>query len=249
MTLQAASGLMDGNGDLDRPPLRYPMNLAQHWAGSNGAFAALVAYWHAQLMGEGQQVDVSIQESLASTWWSVWADYQYTGSLQARDPTRLLPTSDGTIMMIWQTSIPWEEFAIAMDALELVTDPDLQPPGGLTRNSARFHEVLAAHTRTRTRREWMQIAIEHQIPAGGMQSLDDVAGCEQLEARSFWDRTRTPWGAEVRFPGTFSVIEGESRGGTLRAVPRLGEHNDEVYRRRLGRTAAELERFRAEGAI
>ena len=95
----------------------------------------------------------------------------------------------------------------------------------------------------------MQRAIEHQIPAGMLQSLDDVANCEHLDARSFWDRIRTPWGAEVKFPGAFSVIDGESRGGTFRAVPRLGEHNDEVYCGRLGRTGAELERLRAEGRI
>jgi formyl-CoA transferase len=250
MTLQAAAGLMDGNGDLGRPPLRYPMNLAQHWAGANAAYTGLIAYWQALLSGEGQQVEVSIQESLATSWWSVWADYQYTGCLQARGQTaELLPAADGMMMLRWQTSVPWEEYAIAMDALELVTDPDLQPPTGLMRNFGRVHDILSTHTPSRTRRAWMDTAIAYQLPAGILQSLDEVARCEQHEARGFWDRVGTPWGAEVRFPGRFSVIDGEAPGGRLRVVPRLGEHNEQIYGERLGRTPAELERLRSEGAI
>lgn len=249
MTLQAASGLMDGNGRSDREPLRYPMNMAQHWAGANAAYAGLVAYWHAMMTGEGQHVDVSIQESLANTWYMVYADYEYAGALQARGQRDLLPASDGQIMIRWQTSVPWEQFAIALDALELVTNPELQPPASMTVNAGPLFDVMAAHTPAKTRREWMDIAIANEIPAGMVQSLDDIATCEQHAARGFWDSVTTPWGKTVAFPGVYYLANAESRTVVNRHVPRPGEHNREILGRLLGHTDDQLDSLRAIGVI
>ncbi|MCA9831816.1 MAG: CoA transferase [Dehalococcoidia bacterium] len=249
MTLQAAAGLMDGNGVLGREPLRYPMNMAHHWAGANAAYAGLVAYWHSMLTGEGQLVDVSVQESLANTWYMVYADYQYTGALQARGQRDLLPAADGQVMIRWQTSVPWEQFAIALDALELVTEPDLQPPGSMTVNAGKLFNVMAEHTASRPRREWMDIAIENEIPAGMVQSLDDIAACEQHAARGFWDTVATPWESEAVFPGVYYVVNGEARSAVHRRVPRLGEHNQEILGGLLGRSPGQLNALRAEGVI
>jgi crotonobetainyl-CoA:carnitine CoA-transferase CaiB-like acyl-CoA transferase len=178
----------------------------------------------------------------------VWADYQYTGSLQARGQSDLLPASDGRVMIGWHTSVPWDRFAIAMDAMELVTDPDLQPPAIMGRSSDKYRATLSKHTPTRTRREWLGTAIEHGLPAGMLQSLDDVAVCEQLEARRFWNRIATPSGRYAPFPGTFYCVDGETKVGECVVAPRLGEHNQEVYEA-LGRTREELRQLRAEGAI
>lgn len=77
LTVQAAAGLLDGNGDEDREPLRYPRYIAECWAGANAAHAALVARRHARLTGRGQHVDVSIQESIAASYFSLYADYEH----------------------------------------------------------------------------------------------------------------------------------------------------------------------------
>ncbi|MGD9932100.1 MAG: CaiB/BaiF CoA transferase family protein [Dehalococcoidia bacterium] len=249
LTLQAASGLMDGNGLPEREPLRYPMNMAQHWAGANAAYAGLVAYWHSMLTGEGQLVDVSVQESLANNWYMVYADYEYTGALQARGQQDLLPASDGKVMIRWQTSVPWEQFAIALDALELVTEPALQPPGSMTVNAGKLFDAMAEHTASKTRREWMDIAISNEIPAGMVQSLDEIAECEQHAARGFWDSVSTPSKSEAGFPGVYYVVNGEHRSAVHRRVPRLGEHNEEILGDLLGRTPEQLETLRAEGVI
>ncbi len=249
MTLQAASGLMDGNGELQREPLRYPMNMAQHWTGANAAYAALVAVWRAQMGLGGQHVDVSIQESLANTWYLVYADYQYTGALQARGQRDLLPAADGQVMVRWQTSVPWEEFAIAMDALELVTDPVLQPPSILNVNAGPYLDTLETHTPSRTRREWMDRAIAAEVPVGMMQSLEDIQECRQLETRQFWDTLETPAGERVQFPGKFYRENGEPAPHIERQVPALGEHNEAVFAGMLGHSATELEALRTAGVI
>src|SRR5262249_60574011 len=81
LTLQAMAGMMDGNGDEEREPLRYPGLIVQYMAGANASYVALTAHRHARRTGRGQQVDVSIQESMAAAFWSIYADYEYTGVL------------------------------------------------------------------------------------------------------------------------------------------------------------------------
>ncbi|MGE0570180.1 MAG: CaiB/BaiF CoA transferase family protein [Dehalococcoidia bacterium] len=249
MTLQAASGLMDGNGDAHREPLRYPMNLAQHWAGSNAAYAGLVAYWHALRTGAGQQVDVSIQESITNTWYLNYADYQYTGSLQTRGQRDLLPASDGDIMVRWQPSVPYRDFLEAMNAPELIDDPELQPPAILGAKAGALREALREHSPELTRAEWLRRGVESRIPVGAMQDLREIEDCEQHSTREFWDYTTDSKGSRVTVPGRFYLIDGQPQPAQLRAVPTLGEHNALVYGGLLGRSSEDLAVLQREGAI
>jgi crotonobetainyl-CoA:carnitine CoA-transferase CaiB-like acyl-CoA transferase len=227
LTLQAMAGMMDGNGDLDREPLRYPGQTVQMMAGANAAYAALVAYRHARRTGRGQVVDVSIQESMATTYYSLFADYQYTGALQARGQKDLYPTADGLFMARWLSSRPWDEFALAFDAPELAVEPALHPPLALTANAGNVADVLSNHLQTRPRRDWFARAIEHGITAGMLQSLDEVLECPHLAARSFWDTITTADGHSVKYPGSFYTVNGD-RGSHERRAPALGEHNAEA---------------------
>jgi len=248
LTLQAMAGMMDGNGDEDREPLRYPGLIAQYMAGANVSYAALAARRHARRTGRGQQVDVSIQESVATTYYSLYADYQYTGALQARGQKDLYTAADGLLMARWGPSRTWDEFVLAVEAPELAVDPALQPPLGMTTNSRQLAEVLSEHMQSRTRREWFARMLEHGMTAGMLQSLDEVLACPHLGARSFFDGLATPSGRKTAFPGLPYVVDGH-RPHVDRAAPDLGEHNDEVYGGLLGYAPARLAALRAMGAI
>ncbi len=227
LTLQAMSGMMDGNGDLDREPLRYPGHTAQMLAGANAAYTALVAYRHARRTGQGQQVDVSVQESMATTFYSLYADYQYAGGLQARGQKDLYTAADGLFMTRWLAARPWEEFALAYDALELVVNPELQAPLGPGPNAKLLAEYMNKHLAERPRREWFARAVEYGIMAGMLQSLDEVLACPQLAARDFWDRQALPNGHTIPYPGAYFTDNGE-RTKPARRVPALGEHNAQM---------------------
>ncbi|GEO87053.1 MULTISPECIES: CoA transferase [Alphaproteobacteria] len=61
-TLQALGGHLFQNGDIDRPPVRIGLPVGLLQAGAEAASAALMAYYHALKTGEGQRVDISVQE-------------------------------------------------------------------------------------------------------------------------------------------------------------------------------------------
>ena len=60
----AMSGIMSVAGDPDRAPVRISEPQAYLHAGAHAAAAALIAHYHRLFTGEGQHVDVSIQEAV-----------------------------------------------------------------------------------------------------------------------------------------------------------------------------------------
>lgn len=66
-TLQALGGHLYLNGDVDRPPVRICLPVGLIQGGAEAASAALMAYYNCLLGGEGQRVDVSVQECIVWT--------------------------------------------------------------------------------------------------------------------------------------------------------------------------------------
>ena len=100
----ALGGLMYIFGAYDREPLKHAFHQAQFKAGTDAASAALMALYHQRLTGEGQHVDVSIQEAVASGLRDVVNNYTYTGAVRRRQPNhsgdlqRLRATADGYML-------------------------------------------------------------------------------------------------------------------------------------------------------
>ena len=86
MVEYALGGLMYIFGSYDREPLKHAFNQAQFKAGTNGAAAALMALYHQRSTGQGQHVDVSIQESVASALRDVTSNFTYFGAVRRRQP-------------------------------------------------------------------------------------------------------------------------------------------------------------------
>ena len=59
----ASSGFLNACGDPDRAPVWIGCPQSSQYAGCEAAIGAMIAYWHRLNTGEGQFVDVSMQES------------------------------------------------------------------------------------------------------------------------------------------------------------------------------------------
>uniref|UniRef100_A0A2A4YZQ8 CoA transferase n=1 Tax=OCS116 cluster bacterium TaxID=2030921 RepID=A0A2A4YZQ8_9PROT len=83
-TLQALGGHLYLNGEVDRPPVRIglPVGLAQ--AGAEASNASLMAYYHALRTGEGQRVDISVQEVITWTLLNTTMAWQILGLNEMR---------------------------------------------------------------------------------------------------------------------------------------------------------------------
>ena len=161
LTIGAAGGMVDLNGADDREPLAYPGHVMGIWSGAAAAAGALAAWRHARRTGIGQHVDVSMQEAIASTLFLYYADYEYTGAIQPRGQRELLEASDGDLYLRWVGSPEWDEFAIAMDTLELATRPELGPPDGQALHFDEIMRLLGETVQAKPREHWRDVAMEH----------------------------------------------------------------------------------------
>ena len=80
----ALSGIMSISGMADREPLKHGGMQSQYEGGLAGALGALMALYARDEFGEGQQVDVSLQEVVASTLIVHQPFYSWTGAVQGR---------------------------------------------------------------------------------------------------------------------------------------------------------------------
>ena len=80
----ALSGIMSISGTSDREPLKHGGMQSQYEGGLCGSVGALAAIYARDFCGEGQQVDISLQDVIASTLIVHQPMYSWTGAVQGR---------------------------------------------------------------------------------------------------------------------------------------------------------------------
>jgi crotonobetainyl-CoA:carnitine CoA-transferase CaiB-like acyl-CoA transferase len=200
--------------------------MADKVAGLTALYATTMALFHRERIGEGQEVEVSMFETMASFMLVEHANgamfdpplgppvYPRTVAPNRR-PYR---TSDGYIAALIYNDKHWSAF---VDAVRPAWASDLYST--LERRARRIDTVYALLGETlqeRTTQEWLKLFRELQIPAAPLRSPAALFDSDQLDAVGFFETVHTPHGP-VRFPGVptwFSRIPGRVAG----PAPELG---------------------------
>ena len=255
MVEYALGGLMYIFGSYDREPLKHAFNQAQFKAGTNGAAAALMALYHQRSTGQGQHVDVSIQESVASTLRDVTSNFTYFGAVRRRQPnhsgdlTRLRAVSDGYILpnpgiggrLNWNTVV---EF---LEAPEL-DDDKFRTPTARLENAEELGKILDRIFLSKNKMDIFYRAHQKRFIYGVIDSLEEVMASPQNLAREGFVEVDHPVAGTFRYPGA-PVKLSETPWDGLQPAPTLGQHTQEVFSQRLGYTAADLEELSGMGVI
>jgi crotonobetainyl-CoA:carnitine CoA-transferase CaiB-like acyl-CoA transferase len=220
---------------------------------------ALAAGLHARRRtGKGCYLDLSQVESGTWTLTPWLLDYQLDGVLGVRDgnrSSRAVPhgafpcadeddRSDRWVAIACWTDEEWARLAQIMG----VDDPSL---AAFDSRQSRVDEVEAAvgaWTASRTRAD-----VAEQLQAQGIEAMPvfdfgDVHDDEQLAARDHFVHLEHPFmGPGLYERNGFRIADAPS--GYDRAGPTLGQDNEWVLGERLGLSADEQERLKAEGAI
>ena len=102
---------------------------------------------------------------------------------------------------------------------------------------------------TMTKREIYAEGLKRRIFLAPVSNAADIAEDAQLKARDFWVTVpHDTLGRSLTFPGPFAKMSATPIGASTRA-PRIGEHNDEIYRGLLGLSPDRIASLRAAGAI
>jgi crotonobetainyl-CoA:carnitine CoA-transferase CaiB-like acyl-CoA transferase len=250
----ALGGLMYIFGAYDREPLKHALHQAQFKAGTNLASATLMALYHQRLTGQGQRVDVSIQESIASALRDVTNNYTYTGAVRRRQPnhtgdlTRLRAVSDGYVLPNpgMGATLDWKVLVDFLEAPEL-DDERFDNASARLENAEALGEILDQIFATKHKEEIFYAAHQKRFIYGVIDSPEETVDNLQIQARGYYVPVQHPDLGEITFPGAPFLMSG-SPWAVTDAAPRLGEHTGAVLGA-LGYSAQELAWLRASEVI
>jgi crotonobetainyl-CoA:carnitine CoA-transferase CaiB-like acyl-CoA transferase len=254
LVLQALGGHLQLNGDIDRPPVHLGLPVALLQGGAEAASAALMAYYHRLRTGEGQRVDVSIQECI--TWtllnttmtWQLLHRQEIRGGAVRKERankfyTRLVwPCADGYVQLSpvgGGGGVAREKSyaaLLAWMAEEGITDPllterDWNGPGQFAISQEDYDAVtriIARFIEGKTVEELINRAVRDRILLAPVSDIAHVLNNPHLEARGFYqvvhDGTR---GTSLRYPGSWVRMSQTPLRG-LSPAPAAGEHSAEI---------------------
>jgi crotonobetainyl-CoA:carnitine CoA-transferase CaiB-like acyl-CoA transferase len=255
----ALGGLLYITGYPDRPPVRPGIIISDYLTGIFNAFAIMVALYErdARRSGRGQWVDLALYESVLRVMEHTIAAYDRLGLVREREGNRLAnsapldnwETKDGRFVCIVAAGDGlFPRLAHAMGRPELVDDPRFATLALRARHGDAINTIVAAWCRARTAREIEETLTAAQVPFSLIYDVAATVADPHVAARGAVATVDDPVLGPVRMQGVYPRFS-RTPGAIQRGAPRLGEHNDEIYRGLLGLSEAEVAALRAEGVI
>ena len=176
------------------------------------AFAITAAYVQKLRTGEGQEIEISMQEAMTyymRTYVAQTDDWGETavprsGNSFGRGPTNLYPCkpvddSDGAndyVYIIVITSRMWDVMCTAMERTDLLVDPRFADEADRIEHVAELQEEIRSWTMQRTKWEAMDILGKAGVPCSATHDTRDLFHNPHFEARGFIEHLQHPqWGS------------------------------------------------------
>ena len=248
LTALALGGSLYIAGDEDREPLRIGGRPAQFYAGLSAFSGALLALHYRDATGEGQHVDVSMFEGIATAQEYPGAAWAYKREIRVRGPGHapMFEVDDGYIGLMFPQA-RWAAFCELIGRPEIEHDPRFEGTRQRRDNMAELSEIIAEWTEGKRKADLYHAVQAVQGPAGYVCTAPDLIESPQFIEREFFGEVDHPATGPLLYPG-LPLRFGTERP-PLRRAPLLGEHNAEVYGELLGCGAADLVRMRGAGVI
>lgn len=238
LTAIARSGNLYITGDPDRPPVRCSMPVSEYHTAAEAAAAILMALYRRDRCGDGDVVDVSMQETMAmanvthtaQAWGSGYRGARAGSAYRAGGTTQreIWPCKDGYVTFALRGGKARVPGLIAI--AEVMKEAGFDAPAICDRDWSRYNHnlldqaevdemsaALEAYFRTRTMREHYDAACERRLMLAPANSEREVLDSRQLAARDFFTRAGEG-GPSV--PARFARVPGMR---VRTRLPELGE--------------------------
>ncbi|HUY27857.1 MAG TPA: CoA transferase [Candidatus Binataceae bacterium] len=258
LTVWAAGGVcvLNGGGPdhADLPPLKAAGSQAGYQGGVHAAVATMGAVF-AHARGEsGQHLEVSVQESIASQLEMTFEYWPYMKMIATRlgqkplQPVETMQCKDGYIYLCCIEEHQWRNFVAIMGNPQWADEEIFSDRLKRAVNWDALKVFLEEWVGQQTVLDLYRKAQARRVPFAPVSTMGDLLSSEHLRARGFFVEIAQPMAGTHKYPGAplkYSRTPWEIRI----PAPTLGQHNEEIFGRRLGLSSQRLSELKTRGVI
>jgi len=252
---QAMSGIMSVTGNGDGKPVKAGVPVADIGCALFATYAALSAYIGAKNTGQGQYIDASLFDSALA--FSIWDTSEYWGTgnppvalgtaNRMTAPYQAVKAKDGYFVMGATNNKLWQKLCEILERPDLLQKVEYQTIAGRLGQREQLIQELENSFALKSADEWIDLLLEHGIPAGPI--LDYPQAFESEHGRHRQMRIEIDHPLEGKVPNIgFAVKMQGTPQEVRRHPPLLGEHTQEVLMQ-AGFTPDEIKALEEQGAF
>jgi formyl-CoA transferase len=274
---QAMGGAMSTTGVPDGPPFVTGAQIGDSGTGLHLAIGLLAALNQVNRTGEGQYVEVAMMDGVMNLCRVKFRDHQRltrgglaefsvptsqgmgdvpragndSGGGQLGNAIHCKPHGSNDYLYIVVQEAVWENLAKRIGAdvgvPDLVTDTKFATIAERRKHQQEMWTLINKFAANYTKREFMAILNEIDVPCGPIMSTTDLANDAHVRGREMYvelsDEKRGTWhnvGMPIKLSASPAIIQ---------RAPFLGEHTDDVLTNVLGYDQARVEQLKTAGAF
>ncbi|MBM3157479.1 MAG: CoA transferase [Chloroflexi bacterium] len=255
--IQAMGGMISINGFPDAPPTKVGTAIADFLGGIFADIAILAALQHRHTTGEGQFVDVSMQDCV---WYLTAIQFLPYYIATGREPPRIgnrqlevtpfniYEAKDAHVVIGIVTIGQWHRLLGIIGREDLKDVPEYVSQATRVKHTEEIDAVVGAWTQQRTVAEILEILGAADLACSPIPTFSQVAKDPQLASRQMQVEVEQSISGKLRMPGTVFKMS-KTQSDATRQAPFLGQHNFEIYSELMGYDRKTIDRLQREGII
>ncbi|MFT5392102.1 MAG: formyl-CoA transferase [Gammaproteobacteria bacterium] len=255
---QAMGGAMSVTGFPENPPTYNWPAIGDSGTGMHAAMGILAALQQRHNSGEGQQVEVAMQDSVVNLMRVSLRDHQRYGAVQLRKGNQLgenvpgstyacHPGGPNDYVYIFAQPQMWPAFVQAIEQPELAQDERFATLEARWENREVLNALIETWSSKHTKQEAMDILGAAGVPCGACQDTGEVLADPHLHAREMIVDIDYPGRGVYKTVG--QPVKLSASPAQITRPPLLGEHTDSLLEEICGADDARLSALRDSGVI
>lgn len=229
------SGIMDITGASDSAPQKIGAPAADMLAGQDAAMAAMAALFERKSSGQGRKIDVSLVESMTRFLGCRISSYLGSGVVPRRTGGtdsviaiyQAFATADLPITLGLGSDPIWTRFWKAVGQAEVAALPQYGSNAMRQEHRAEIVERIAPILLGKSRAEWLAIFGKARVPAGPINSIDELCSDPIFQERRLFFALEDGTGRRMPQIGLGIHID-DAWSVPRMPPPRLGEHTHDI---------------------
>lgn len=240
---EGIGGLRYITGYPDQPPVRVGVSIGDSIAALYAVNSALMAIYYRDIAGsgEGQYIDIALYEAVFSLTESMLPEFDHQGIVRGRTgsslpgivPSNTYPCRNNTHIIIGGNGDSiFKRLMLAIGETEIAESPLYATNDGRAQHTEFIDETIANWTRQQTLEEALKRLDEFDVPCGPIYSIEEITHDPHYQAREMIATVEIEGLGPLKMPGIIPKFS-KTPGKIKWPGPKLGEHNEEIYKEQL----------------